>query len=195
MTDKTSDETPQQAAAKQHEARKTSFEAEQKSREEQFEREQAAAENKAVRDDAAATAKAEADEKLRVAQEENDELAFEDGLLTKEDVVNRRALLAQHSDCQLPHQCLQDDEGTVKMVFPRNVILTLSASDLDRPIHHGSKVLFYKGYCDVPVSLADHQYLRDCGAARTDDRGKFETDEARAARVKAAQPKTDKAKA
>jgi hypothetical protein len=80
------------------------------------------------------------------------------------------------------------------MAFPRNVVLTHSAADvkrldsdaptIDSPIQHGSRVLFYKGYHDVPVTLADHQYLADSGAYRLGDDGKPEDSEARTERTK-----------
>jgi hypothetical protein len=54
----------------------------------------------------------------------------------------------------------------------------------DSPIQHGSRVLFYKGYHDVPLALADHQYLADSGAYRLGSDGKPETRDAYNERVK-----------
>jgi hypothetical protein len=48
-------------------------------------------------------------------------------------------------------------EPTVKMQFARTVTLTLPGYRMVR---------FAEGICDVPASLADHQYLADSGATR-----------------------------
>lgn len=64
--------------------------------------------------------------------------------------------------------------------FPLGVVAHRSAIT---PITPGTRVIFHKGYQNVPVSLADHAYLYSCGAYRVDDSGKPETLEARNERL------------
>ena len=185
-------------------ARKAQFEAEQEGRAKAFERDQGVRAAQQDRAQAEREEQAEEAEKLRVAQEENDELAFQHGLITPEDIASRRQAVAGHPDALLPHQVLDGDEETVKMGFPRHVVLVLPASDPDRPIHYSSKVFFHRGFNDVPVSLADHWYLHDAGAFRVDGDGKPESESDYRARVAkdkdddkpsdSAQVKSDKAK-
>jgi hypothetical protein len=61
--------------------------------------------------------------------------------------------------------------------------------DAPSAIHPGSRVVFYQGYNDVPVDLADHNYLFDAGAYRAGDDGKPESAEARGTRMRAARDK------
>lgn len=185
------------------------FEVEQQARATNFERDQKALATKRARDFDNREATLKANAELAKASRENDEKAFEDGILTHEDLRRRSELLAPHHDYVLPWQVLSPDEATVKMAFPRTVILTRSASDLYgalwkddeehgdtkparedgrdfplgwianrsaiTPITPGTRVLFQKGYQDVPVSLADHPYLFANGAYRLDASGKPET--------------------
>lgn len=168
---------PAVAARVAAEASRKSFADEQKARQVRFERDNSALVKKADRDQADAIAKAEVAEKVRLAEEKNDVDALADGLITDQDIVNRRHLMQANFDSRLSHECLEQGEVTVRMAFVNNV--TLLTND-------GRKIFFHKGYCDVPVSVADHQYLWDGGARRVDGSGKFEPAEARAARVKAA---------
>ena len=79
------------------------------------------------------------------------------------------------------------------MPFPRNMILNLHSPEPDTTIHTGHKVMFLKGYNDVPESISDHPYLYDNGVRRTDKDGKPEPEKDRLARVKDKQAKADKA--
>lgn len=177
-------------------ARREEFAAEQQSRAEAFERDQAAQEQALERQEAIDKANAEKAAAIAKARADNDEAALNAGLITHDDLLNRPAMLAsyQGQGVLLPHEAVGPDEDTVKMAFPRNVVLTHSAADvkrldpdkptIDSPIQHGSRVLFYKGYHDVPMTLADHQYLADSGAYRLGADGKPEDSEARNDRVK-----------
>jgi hypothetical protein len=177
-------------------ARREAFELEQKARAEAFEREQAANAQRQERIEQEAAHNAEVAKAIAEARAKNDEAALNDGFITHDDLLNRSTMLASYHGVLLPHETVVPDEATVKMAFPRNVVLTHSASDvkrlnpdvplIDSPIQHGSRVLFYKGYHDVPLTLADHQYLADSGAYRLGSDGKPEAPEARAERVKAA---------
>lgn len=182
-------------------AQRKQFEAEQEGRATHFEHEQEAAKTKLERDQATAQEKAKADAALREANQANDEQAYADGILTDTDMATRSQVLAQHHGCLMPHEALLPNEPTVKMAFPRTVMLTRSATDIrnsdplwasgnfdgnyPNAITHGSKVLFLKGYQDVPESLADHEYLFHNGAYRLNDDGKPETPVQRAERIAA----------
>lgn len=182
-----------EAAAK---TRRDNFELEQKSRAEAFERDQNAREQALERQESEDAANAEKAAAIAKARADNDEAALNAGLITHDDLLNRPAMLAsyQGQGVLLPHEAVGPDEDTVKMAFPRNVVLTHSAADvkrldpdkptIDSPIQHGSRILFYKGYHDVPVTLADHQYLADSGAYRLGADGKPETRDAYNDRVK-----------
>lgn len=180
--------------------RRTRFLAEQESRAQTFERDETARGRREEREMAMKAERSKRDAEIAERAQENQEAAFEDGLLTHDDLVNRRALLAPHTGCLEPWEVLADGEDTVRMAFPKTVVLTLSASDILRytkdkypdvegqpgPIMHGARVVFHKGYQDVPVGLADHQYLYDNGAYRPDNDGKPEAPEARTERMKKA---------
>lgn len=194
------------------EIRKKAFEADQEARRQAFERDSTAMANKAQRDQDFAAAKAERDKKIAERRQVLLDMAFEHGVITHDDVMRRQDLLAPHAQggALLPHDVFVDGEDTVLMAFPRTVILTLSANDVRRwvdreadresynsnvedtlpsAIHPGSRVVFYQGYNDVPVDLADHSYLFDAGAYRAGDDGKPESAEARGARMCAARDK------
>lgn len=184
--------------------RKAAFEADQKAAAAAFERDQEATANRVARERDLATARAEEAERVAQLQQENDDRAFADGFLSHEDLTSRRELLAAHRDYLLPHQAFAPGEEAVKMAFPRTTLLTRSAADVrrvtmglnaDEPVDpaivgqgaitHGSRVLFYKGYHDVPVGLADHHYLYDNGAYRVGDDGKPEPEADRLERLRA----------
>lgn len=210
---KSDDPTPNDVE-QQADAKRTQFEVEQKGRQAKFERDQEAAARRQERDGELKAAEAAQRDKIAAADAENDQRAYEDGLLTDDDLRQHREYLAPHHDCVLPHQALALDEPSVKMAFPRTVILTRSVSDLHRtnkamrernaavnpdereligsrgpalspivPSAPGTRVLFRKGYQDVPVSLADHDYLYANGAYRVNEDGKPESNEDRAARM------------
>ncbi len=192
--------------------RRKTFEAEQEAARQAFERETVAATNKMQRDQDLAKVKAERDAKIAARQQELLDMALAHGLITHDDLMSRRDLLAPHAQngAVLPSELFVDDEPTVLMGFPRTVTLTLSASDVKRwagqdevatdkaiaapTIHAGTQVVFHQGYNDVPVDLADHNYLYDAGAYRASDDGTPESVETRNARIreaKAAAPARD----
>jgi hypothetical protein len=190
--------TPEQVRREAADTRKKQFEADQKTRAEIFERDATASERKLERGEQMAAEKAEYDAKVAAEDQALDDAAIADGLLTHDDLVRHRTMMAPHHDCLLPHQALAEGEATVRMAFPRTVVLTQSAVDLrhqygiddpkegDAPISaiaHGSRVLFRKGYRNVPLHLADSAWLADNGAYRVGDDGKPETADARAARL------------
>jgi hypothetical protein len=204
-------------AQEQMAARKEQFQLEQDARAKAFERDQNARSITLDREHNAKQAAFEANAKIAAAQAENDDRAYADGLLTDQDLMHRGNLLAPHHDCILPWQATAEGEPTVKMAFPRTVIVTRSAQDIYgamwkedeeqgekaparddgrdfplgvvahrsaiTPITPGTRVIFYKGYQDVPVSMADHAYLYSNGAYRIDKDGKPETLEARNERL------------
>jgi hypothetical protein len=178
-----------------------------------FERENNAMANKMQRDQDFAAAKAERDKKIAERRQVLLDMALEHGVITHDDIMRRQDLLAPHvqNGAMLPHDVFVDGEETVLMAFPRTVTLTLSAADVRRwvareadresydsniedtlpsAIHPGARVVFYQGYNDVPVDLADHNYLFDAGAYRAGDDGKPESLEARNTRMRAARGKT-----
>jgi hypothetical protein len=188
------------AAADKAASDKVAFEAKQKSEAAAFEAQQKAAATKMEQDKATAQADLDAKAKLAKAESDNCDAAFKAGLITHHDLLSRGDFVTKYPGCLLPHQVLAPGEATVKMAFPKTVVLTRSASDIfpdqdePAPIYHGSQVLFRKGYEDVPESLADHQYLFDSGAYRVGGDGKPETVEARNARLKTAADKKAAAK-
>lgn len=202
MTDTDTDEktkTPEQVRTEAADQRKKQFEVDQKARAEAFERDATASERKLERAEQMAAEKAEYDAKIAAEDQALDDAAIADGFLTHDDIVAHRTMMAPHHDCLLPHQALADGEAVIRMAFPRTVVLTQSAVDLrrqygindpkegDAPISaiaHGSRVLFRKGYRNVPVHLADSAWLADNGAYRVGDDGKPETADARAARLR-----------
>lgn len=159
-------------------ATKAAFDAEQAARQERFDREHEAIAHRADREITRAEQEAERNAAILKAEEENDIAAMAHGRLNEYDLVLRRERMRQQTfDCHMPWQVPADGEVTVKMAFPRDTILLLA---------NGAKVYFHKGYCDVPVSIADHQYLFDAGAERVGQDGRPEPVETRAERVKAA---------
>jgi hypothetical protein len=198
-------------------AQKEQFGVEQEARAKMFARDQEAMSRRMERDHDVAQATLEENAKRAAAQRENDEKAFEDGIITHDDLLHRQELLAPHHDCILPWQATAEGEPTVKMAFPRTTILTRSASDIygqtwkddeesgDKaparddgrdfplgivahrsaitPVTPNTRVIFQKGYQDVPVSLADHAYLYASGAYRIGDDGKPEKADARNKRL------------
>ena len=188
------------------EAKRKDFETNQEAQRKTFERDSKATLTKMDRDRDFAKEKFERDSKIAERRQKNQELAFEHGVLTHDQLVRRNGLMAPHqqSGALLPHEVLADGEETVLMAFPRTVMLTLSADDAKRwrdneptgegltPVTHGSRVVFYQGYEDVPVGLSDHPYLRDAGAYRVSDDGKPESVEDRQKRVQAAKVEREK---
>jgi hypothetical protein len=174
---------------------KAKFDADQKAKAAAFEQSQKAAATKNERDSKIKLSEAEARAKQAKADTDNDQKALEDGLLTHHDLLHRGELASKYPGTMLPWQAMNPGDPTVKMAFPKTMVLTVSSSELDPEledppaIHHGTQVLFRKGYQDVPVALADHQYLYDGGAYRVGSDGKAETLEARQARIKAANDK------
>ena len=57
------------------------------------------------------------------------------------------------------------DEDTVTMYFPKRVVLQRDTNPAPAP-GEGGYVTFERGVNEVPVSLADHQWLRDNGARK-----------------------------
>lgn len=188
------------------EQRKAAFDTEQKARAQNFEREHNATITRMQRDHDFAEQKAERDEKFAERQQELSDMSFAHGLITHDGVLKQRDLLAPHAQqgVLLPNAALAPGEETILMAFPRTVILTLSANDVKRITKagvesedygqgtnaHGTRVLFYQGYNDVPVGLADHGYLYDAGAYRADDDGKPEGADERTKRLRAQDERT-----
>lgn len=113
-------------------ARRVQFDADQKARAIAFEREQNAAQSKAARDEQESADKAEQAARIAANTAENDEAALSDGFITHEDLLRRKDILSQNHGAMLPHEALIEGEPTVKMAFPRTVILTHSADDVRR---------------------------------------------------------------
>lgn len=193
--------SPEQRA----EARRKNFEARQESERKTFERNFKADEARTKREEELSAARAKKQDEINARRAKRQDLAMEHGYLSDADLEQRRNLLAPHHDFMEPHQALTGDEETVLMAFPRDVMLTLSAGDFRRingikenpddetvgqgAVMQGSRVLFRKGYEDVPVSLADHPYLYANGAFRVSDDGKPETDEERSNRLRKDAPR------
>jgi hypothetical protein len=177
---------------------KVAFDSEQEARRQAFERENAASVNKAKRELDMAEEKLKLDAKIAARRQELLDMSVEHGLVTHDDLLAQRDLMAPHAQngALLPQEVFADGEETVLMAFPRTVILTLSANDVQHwvdpvtpgttapGIHHGVRVVFYQGYNDVPARIADHNYLFDAGAYRADESGTPESVEARNARIR-----------
>lgn len=167
------------------EARRTQFESEQAARAAEFDRSEKAAATKFEHD---AILAAETDKRqaaILANEAENDKLAYSCGLLSDADLAQHVNYLAPHHDYVMPHDALLADEATVKMAFPQTVTLTRSPSDIRTvdprfdseyaneegrqailPVGVASRILFRKGVRDVPLHLADHDWLASNGAYR-----------------------------
>lgn len=58
-----------------------------------------------------------------------------------------------------PEAAVEADEGTVLMIFPKEVMLTDDAH---------KRIKFPQGIVKVPAHIADHWYLEACGATKAE---------------------------
>lgn len=191
--------TPEDQAKVEADNRRKQFEAKQETDRKVFERDFKASKRRAQREHDVNEARLKKEREVHARRMERQNLAMNHGYLTDGDLIQRQDRLAPHHDYLEPWQVTADGDDTVLMAFPRDTYLTLSASDFRRisgieekpndetigqgAITQGARVLFRKGYEDVPVWLADHPYLYANGAFRVNDSGDPESEEDREKRL------------